>query len=294
MNPTRPRDPLPPILIDEPSIAFLRIRRRFRALTGRELGFAHATRFLATYFSSWQELPLEGPDGLPLHLDLRQKEGYFNGGFTNTVGHIGPLLPYVKDGDVVVDVGANVGVWSRAVLAQRSLSHLYAFEPEGRNCELLAKNLARYPHASAQPYAVGAKSGDAWLSTHLDVGQNYVLPAGNGSRPTRRVAMVSLDDWARTRKIERLDVLKIDVEGLEADVLRGAAEVLRRLRPVVYFEFLVSPEHGDVDRASFEILNAAGYDIRAVTLDGRVVGVGSEIALSNDFIALPAGRGLSF
>lgn len=164
-------DALPRILLDDSTRWFLELRRRFRSLTGRELGLAHATRWLARVLPQWQELPLEGPGGHPVFLDLRNKEGYLSAGFRNTVGHMGPLLALARDGDVVLDVGANIGIWSRELLARRRPATLVAFEPELRNFQLLTRNLSPYPNASCERLAIGARDGTVRLSEDLDSGQ---------------------------------------------------------------------------------------------------------------------------
>lgn len=287
---SRSNSPLPEILSHDVTTKFLHARRLFRRLTGRELGFAHATRVLATFLPGWRELPVKGPDGHPMYLDLSRKEGYFNGGFSNTTGHMECLLPFVHEGDVVVDVGANIGVWSRYLLSHQQLSKLIAFEPTGRIFELLCKNLSGHPCVSCQPFALGANSGTVAFSTHLDSGQNYVLR--DASRPgSRNVQMTSLDEWVRQQNLPRLDVLKIDVEGLELDVLRGAIQTLKSFAPVVYFEYMPnSSEHGKQEPESLDLLSDLGYEIRAVSLQGDLVATGQERHSSNDYIALHPRR----
>jgi FkbM family methyltransferase len=264
-----------------------------RARTGRELGLAHLTRFLARGIRRWHEIPVEGPDGAPVYIDLRAKEGYFNGGFGNTAEHMTALMPFVRDNDVVVDIGANIGVWSRVILSSRKLSQLVAFEPGGRNFELLRKNLGENPESSCLPFAVGASCGVAEFSTHLDSGQNYLLPieVGSAARRSRTVKMVTLDSWWAGSGMERLDLLKVDVEGFEFDVFLGAEAVLRDQSPIVYFEFIPSSAvRGSRGNKSLEFLISLGYEIRAVTLRGQLVKTDSKLELSNDYIAFPRHR----
>lgn len=284
---------LPKILLKDPSVLFLHARRRFVRATGREMGFAHLTRLLAQLNESWQSLPVEGPDGEALYLDLRAKEGYFNQGFANTTGHIGALLEFIEDGDVVFDVGANIGVWSRSVLARRRLSKLIAFEPWSQNFALLTKNLRGHTAVSCLPFAVGANTALARFSTDLGSLTNRVLAAETTSGSSVSVPMVTLDSWASENGIERLDVLKVDVEGAEADVFRGARELLRDHLPVVFFEYLDDPfENEGVTPESFAILSSLGYRIWSVLKDGTLAAVAdrSKAPRTNDYIAVPANR----
>jgi FkbM family methyltransferase len=240
---------------------------------------AHATRALARMIPSWQEMPLEGPDGLPLHIDLRQVEGYFSNGYANTLGHAEPVLSRLRDGDVVVDLGANVGVWSRAALARANLSRLYAFEPAGRSAELLDLNLHPYPHASCEPYAVGDSDGRVAFTTNLGSVLNHVTQPG---RRTKTVQMVALDNWAQRAGLERLDLMKIDVEGYEPAALRGAWNTISTYRPTIAIEW--APEH---PRTALAMLEGIGYQLQAIALDGTLLPPDTDAIHSNDFLATP-------
>jgi len=293
---------LPRVLAPGPGGAvtslFVALRRRFRHATGRELGLAHATRLLARYLPSWQELPLEGPAGRSVYLDLRDSEGYLVNGFESTVGHMSSLIAQVHDGDVLLDVGANIGVWSRELLAHRQLGAVYAFEAAACAFRMLQKNLASYPNVRCENVAVGAENGVAKFRDDIG-GQNRVISElHNEHEPnaghTVTVPIVTLDTWAERVGLTRLDVMKVDVEGGELDVFRGAERTLRRFFPVIYFEYL--PETGAVGAAktqAFEWLTELGYKMQAVLSDGRSVPVATPGACaqlatySNDVIALP-------
>jgi FkbM family methyltransferase len=285
----------PRILAHDSTTWFLELRRTFRQMTGRELGFAHATRLLARRFSSWQELPIEGPDGLPLFVDLRLKEGNFSTGYFGILGHVQPLLDVLRPGDVLLDVGANIGAWSRYLLSRRELGRVVAFEPARRNFELLRKNLAKYSNATCINAAVGAHPGSVQLSADLDSGQNHVVTDLLPARTSETVQMVSLDSWAEESGLERLDALKIDVEGLEFEVLQGARETLRRFTPIVYFEYIpCDGPLGERKMQAFEHLASLGYEMQALRNDGTSIRVTTAAACrsvdnnSHDVLAMPA------
>jgi FkbM family methyltransferase len=283
---------LPPIVGEVPFSWFLGLRRACRRTLGRELGFAHSTRALARILPAWQALPLQGPDGLALVLDLRMREGYFVAGFENTTGHMDALLNLVDDDATVIDVGANIGVWSRQLLSRRRLRALVAFEPDGRNFELLARNLNGYANARCEPFAVSDACGTAAFSTDRDSGQNHLVVAGSGAIRGRRVSTITLDDWLQSWPLDRLDLLKVDVEGFELHVFRGATRMLERFRPVLYFEYVPAPGGDPLATPCRELLTSLGYEIYAVLLDGRIVKErGAElIGFSHDLIGLPVER----
>lgn len=246
----------PSILGTPPLAALLHARRRIRRATGREFGMAHATRALARRIPAWQTLALEGPDGRPLLVDLREPADHLTCGW-KALEHADPILSRLRDGDVVVDVGACIGVWSRAALARANLRALYAFEPGGGNGDLLDRNLVAYRQASYEPYAVGAEEREVQFTTSLGLGTNRV--ATDGAGPTRTVQMVTLNAWAARKEIRRIDVLKIDVEGHEPDVIRGGLATIAALRPAIWIELLPG-----APRTALELLEGIGYRVSAV------------------------------
>ena len=165
-----------------------------------------------------------------------------------------------------VDVGANVGV---------VLSDIVRFAPRGRHVAYeplpeLAETLAReFPAVDVRNAAVSDHAGEATFHRVKD-------------RPTRS-SLSELDhDDARleqlTVPLEDLDsglpegfapdFIKIDVEGAEEQVIRGAHETLRRHRPLVVFEHNVSARHfGTASETLHELFAAAG--LRVFDIDGR-------------------------
>ena len=158
------------------------------------------------------------------------------------------------DGVIVVDCGANIGVftveWAKSMTGWGSV---LAIEAQERVFYALAGNIAiaNCFNARAMHAAVGAAPGT------IDIPQpNYLAPATFGSlelRQTERtefigqtvsyakenlvpVSMISIDSL----NLARLDVLKIDVEGMEADVLQGAAATIGRTLPIMIIEHIKS------------------------------------------------------
>ncbi|MEX2628218.1 MAG: FkbM family methyltransferase, partial [Ilumatobacteraceae bacterium] len=157
-------------------------------------------------------------------------------------GHYEPYLSAVLDdllgsGDVFVDVGANVGY--HTVRAARSVGtdgRVIAVEANPENARLLALSVAEngFEHVDVWPFALGAHLGHVHFGVHI--GSN------GGFAPDDREAMASgrgtvapvvpLDALG----LERVDVMKIDVEGAEPIVLEGALATIERCRPAVVME----------------------------------------------------------
>ncbi len=132
-----------------------------------------------------------------------------------------------RSGWLVVDVGANIGVFaSRAAMLG---ARVRAFEPNhGPYARLLQTMRANGLQVTARPVAVGARRGWATLTgDEVSTTTGAIAPTGTGLR----VPVVTLDE--ELADVPHVDLLKIDTEGGEADVLRGAIQVLRRTTRVV-------------------------------------------------------------
>ena len=159
-------------------------------------------------------------------------------------------LSFIRPGDVVLDVGANVG--AHAVFFSHLVGasgRVLAFEPIPDNLAamraLLARR-ARFRNVTIVPSAVG--DPDAAVSTTVitapagDLTQGSRVPQGAGSwqqTPDIRTfdcPMTSLDRDAAVQELARVDFVKVDVEGGELDALKGAHRMLARDQPLLYCE----------------------------------------------------------
>lgn len=125
----------------------------------------------------------------------------------------------LKKGDTVVDAGACFGAFT--VLAAQVAAKVYSFEPHPENFTLLRENTKDLKNVELYNVALGNHSGEA----HMD----SIFPLGNTGggqinlHGDIQVAVKRLDEM-----VSRADFLKIDVEGLEMDVLEGAERLLRQ------------------------------------------------------------------
>ncbi|WP_244622175.1 FkbM family methyltransferase [Bradyrhizobium ivorense] len=133
---------------------------------------------------------------------------------------------------IIVDVGANVGVYSRffATLT-KSGGIVHCFEPSPLNFERLRDNIAHLTNVRSNQAAVGDRSGtlSLYLSDELNV--DHRAFGGDELRDSITVQVVSLDDYFAVG--QRVDLIKIDVQGFEMNVLRGAARVLAENQNIV-------------------------------------------------------------
>lgn len=170
---------------------------------------------------------------------------------------------YVTDWRMAVDVGAHVGIFSRA-FAER-FETVWSFEPVAETRECLRLNVPS--NVVVQPYALGAAPGTRRISrTVANSGGSFLCDDPELVVPSKAVnqvdiSMVTLDSF----DLPHLDLIKIDVQGAEPDVVLGAQATLRRCRPVVLME--VKPVGGWEGDASgvlkaVGVLEALGYVAR--------------------------------
>ena len=207
--------------------------------------------------------------GVDLELDVRdnlQRTLFFTG--TYEPGLVRVLRRELRAGDVVVDVGAHVGV--HALGAARRLRDLgggrvVAFEPAADSARAVRAAASRNGLAvDVVEAALGEREGavelrgDPRYGVH-DAGVRSRFGAG---KVVQRAPVTTLDAWAAATGLDRLDVVKLDIEGAEILALRGARETLRRLRPrllaVEVKDVVMARGPGD-EAALHELLAACGY-----------------------------------
>jgi FkbM family methyltransferase len=148
---------------------------------------------------------------------------------------------------VVLDVGANIGLTS-CLFAQLAAS-VHAVEPNPAVYELLAANLMANGLANVHPHRLAI--GDTGGTMHFTGKSAFGRLTSDTTELS--VDVRTVDDMVDQLQLIRLDLLKIDVEGFEPNVLRGAARTLERFNPIIVMEFNAWTllAHGDVNPLGF-------------------------------------------
>lgn len=210
----------------------------------------------------------------------------------------------LRPGDIFVDVGANLGYFTLvAANAVAKSGCVHAFEPEPRNFALLQRNLSlnSFDHVVCHQVAVGARSGEA--SLHLSDANlgAHSLMGKEGLVEGRKVSLMTLED-ALASELRPLRLIKIDVQGLELQVLKGMERMLAPAnpRPEIVMEFNPKDlQRSDPDLLYFrDFVNRFSYRIRAFIANERATVIPPEISLEtlvslhHDFAS--DGRGAEF
>jgi FkbM family methyltransferase len=169
------------------------------------------------------------------------------------------LLPHLVDPNrVSIDVGANKGVYTY-FLARRS-RRVFAFEPNPKIFAVLRRNLRTTAAAVLSPLALSDRAGTAVLRVpkqgrgYSNQGSSLSAVKVRGDYREVAVQTARLDDLA----IADVGFMKIDVEGFESEVLRGARATIARDRPVLLIEMEERHRNQPIEAAIAEV-EALGY-----------------------------------
>jgi FkbM family methyltransferase len=154
-----------------------------------------------------------GPHGLDLKLDLKR------------LGQAEPRM--------IFDVGANVGQSAERFMRLFPQAKIHSFEPVGDTFRILQRRMAQQPNVAAHSLAFSDRIGDAEInlsrmSVLASLEDNFELNRGRFSGERERVRLQTLSRWCADQGINHIDLLKVDTEGHDLHVLRGAANMLER------------------------------------------------------------------
>jgi FkbM family methyltransferase len=238
----------------------------------------------------------------PVPLTLRQRASWLAHLFkASTQQHHSELrpvfAPHVPADAVIIDVGAHAGQFSKLFARMAPAGHVYAFEPSAYARSVLAPALRfnRLDNVTILP--LGLSDAPATDVLHTPLKRRASLGFGiahlghtlAGERAMdQTILLTTLDAFAEEQALDRLDLIKADIEGWELRVLEGGARTLKRFRPALFLEvdgaFLARA--GDTPQALFTWLAGLGYSgfaVPGLAPTPGFTGVG-------DYLFLPAAK----
>jgi FkbM family methyltransferase len=133
----------------------------------------------------------------------------------------------------IVDVGAAQGHWARLAASIWPEAKIYGFEPNISNEPMLRQTKQELKQFDYVLGFLGPQPGEVVYSDQKD--QTSLLDDSSNRAGTHRARVYTLDDWASEAGIQTIDFLKLDVQGYELEVLKGASRVLQTC-PAVLME----------------------------------------------------------
>jgi FkbM family methyltransferase len=199
---------------------------------------------------------------------------------------MGCLKQILSPGNVFIDAGANVGIYTLA--ASRIVGEtgrVLAFEPSAQSFPILKKNIALNSLTNVHPFPVALtqENGRAWLHRGPNPSLNSLGKDPSWKEDGEEIVTKTLDQTLHHAGIDRVDVIKMDVQGAEELVLRGGWNTVTSAHPIIIFE--VWPEGavllGLSPNGAWELLESVGYEFFAVRRGGKFSLIKSPPAIGN-------------
>ena len=179
----------------------------------------------------------------------------------------------IEMGNIVVDVGANIGLHTlNMARIVGSTGQVFAFEPDPSNFEILKKNVKinNYKNIILEQKAVGDKHGRTTLYQSDHPGKHRIFPQTEQAKSQVQVELTNLDNYFDSDMTDKINFIKIDVEGLEFSVLKGMKNILKNSKKIkILFEFM--PENTiEVGFTPIELLNyLTSNDFKLYCMDNK-------------------------
>ncbi len=211
-------------------------------------------------------------NGIKYKLDISDLvDHYIYFGFKETGKE--KLYSFVKPGMVIIDVGANIGETALNFSKLTGNSGLvFAFEPDKFNYEKATKNVSLNLVKNIRLINLGLgdenKVQKLYIVNDENRGMNRILTE-DALYGFTEIKVCTLDSFLEEQSINTVHFIKIDVEGFEMNVLKGAIHLLQKFKPALFIELDDNnlKEHKSSALALVEFLNSLSYDIYKAETD---------------------------
>ncbi len=206
-------------------------------------------------------------------------------------GTINCLKATLPEDGVFIDIGANVGTFTLVGAKRAPRGEVHAFEPSAYHFKRLADNIARNGFRNVQLNQLGLFDEATEATLYLPLARGEMSNTGAASMfkvegvaapldQQETIRLMRLDDYVTARNLNRLDIIKIDIEGAELNALRGAVETLRRFRPLVLMEVDLDnlSRAGSTPVEVLEFWHDLNYRVKRINASGS----GTPIAAAED------------
>ena len=172
------------------------------------------------------------------------------------------LKSYLKPGHVVIEVGSNIGAHTLLIGKLVSSSGIvFAIEPTDLAHSRLVENLALNPKIENISVFKALVTNPSLEVPRLEINADWSLDQLQDSEILVNPLVITIDQLVQNSKVERIDLLKIDVDGYDFKVLCGARNSIARFKPVVFCELCEYALNAQNDSISdiFKLFDSLGY-----------------------------------
>lgn len=258
------------------------IHLRFTKKQSQVVGKNCMKSFLIFVLVCSMPIGLLGHDRLKRMRVYQNSADFYNLGYGNpdgnTNGEKNLLLNALRSEDIVFDVGADIGDWSKHILAINNSASLYVFEPIPTAFKILQERL-NFPNVRLYNLALSQEVGTADFFVYLghsgltDCSSLYYRPIIEHAFTEKiTVETQNLNYFCKINNIDHIDLLKIDAEGAEWFIFLGAEELLNK-KAITLIQF----EYGgcNIDSQTtlqqmYELLTSKGYSVYRIVPDGLI------------------------
>lgn len=176
-------------------------------------------------------------------------------------------LQELKEGMVCLDVGSNIGYY--ALMESNKVGktgRVIAIEPSPKNYEYLKRNigLSKFNNVELYNFAAGEKDGEVKFFIHKKSNHCSVIKEGQKipeSGKVINVSMRSMDSFVEEKQLDRVDFVRMDVEGFEVKIFEGMWNVIKKFQPIIQMEFHYVPITYEEKKLFFKKIKSLGYEI---------------------------------
>jgi FkbM family methyltransferase len=183
-------------------------------------------------------------------------------------GEMRILTNVVKEGGnnfIVLDIGANIGKWASSALTIDNRIYVYSFEIVPEFYEKLSKIDF---NGRLKSYNIGLSDSDSTIQIYVSGFGAGIHKEGNQNKNFYQIncQLTHADTFILKNINEKIDFIKIDVDGMELKVLKGLSNTMERCRPIVQFEHSeYNYKEGDIFKMFFQFFASRGYKLYIVS-----------------------------
>lgn len=162
---------------------------------------------------------------------------------------------FLNEGGTLIDVGANTGIYTvkAAKFYEKNNGTVIAMEPFIEVFSMLNRNVRanNFQNVKLYNFCVSDQTGPGKLWMNYLKPNTFSLLQKDESASFQNVLMMSLDDLFGWEKLDKLDYIKIDVEGAEESVIKGAKNIIKKFQPIIQME--MSPKRLPIDLPNYRV-----------------------------------------
>ena len=173
------------------------------------------------------------------------------------------LKKYIKDDDIVIEAGANMGSETLLISKMLTKGHIYCFEPNPYVFNRLKINISINELANVDAYDCALGESDKQISFNIyptnfcnaGMSSKY-METSNTNKIT--VTQKTLDSFVKENNIGKVDFIKMDIQGSEMDMINGAAATIAAFKPIIFTE--ACEPYNNVNQL-YEKITQYGYNV---------------------------------